>query len=54
MKSPPKEIRLVHGEYRPRQVLAEKFNALGIKTIACTNPNEQPPSEDRPQSDPAE
>ncbi|MFN9604320.1 MAG: MBL fold metallo-hydrolase RNA specificity domain-containing protein, partial [Planctomycetota bacterium] len=54
MKTPPKEIRLVHGEYQPRQVLAEKLNALGIKTIACTNPDEKPPEDDQPRRDPAE
>jgi len=54
MKTPPKEIRLVHGEYQPRQVLAEKLNALGIKTIACTNPEEKPPEDDQPRRDPAE
>jgi metallo-beta-lactamase family protein len=54
MKSPPSEVRLVHGEYQARMVLADKLNSLGIKTIACTNPDEVPPEDDRPRSEPAE
>jgi metallo-beta-lactamase family protein len=45
MQHKPGEIRLVHGEYQARMVLADKLNALGYKTIACTNPNEKPPVE---------
>jgi metallo-beta-lactamase family protein len=54
MESPPGEIRLVHGEYQARQVLAEKLNGLGYPTVACTNPYEQPPEEDRVDSTPSE
>ncbi len=43
MAQKPGEIRLVHGEYEARLVLADRLNALGYKTIACTNPNEKPP-----------
>lgn len=33
MEGSPKEIRLVHGEYQPKQVLAEKLTDLGYNII---------------------
>jgi metallo-beta-lactamase family protein len=55
MPQKPGEIRLVHGEYQARMVLADKLNALGYKTIARTNPDELPPEEDdRPKDAPLE
>ncbi len=33
MPTPPKQIRLVHGEYQPKQVLAEKLTELGFNII---------------------
>lgn len=51
MKNKPGEIRLVHGEYDARQVLADKLNQLGYKTVACTNPNEKPPTDPTPPSE---
>jgi len=54
MQSKPGEIRLVHGEYQARMVLADKLNNLGFKTIACTNPDEQPPESGRFDPTPSE
>lgn len=33
MKKPPGEIRLVHGEYQPKQILAEKLTERGHRVI---------------------
>jgi len=33
MKEPPKEIRLVHGDYQPKQTLAEKLAGEGYKVV---------------------
>ncbi|MFK8111975.1 MAG: MBL fold metallo-hydrolase RNA specificity domain-containing protein [Rubripirellula sp.] len=33
MQEPPKEIRLVHGEYQPKQTLAEKLTENGMTVI---------------------
>lgn len=33
MEEPPKEIRLVHGDYQPKQTLAEKLTELGYTVV---------------------
>jgi len=33
MKEPPKEIRLVHGDYQPKQTLAEKLTDEGHQVV---------------------
>jgi metallo-beta-lactamase family protein len=33
MEEQPKEIRLVHGDYQPKQTLADKFTELGLTVI---------------------